>query len=83
MLGSDLRSAGSIHSDRWTGTAVALAEKEYLAVYPTVGWWKERRRLGRWNTRTRYALVVSIRTPGVETDIYTPVAIQLGIPIPI
>ncbi|WP_395854536.1 S8 family peptidase [Cystobacter fuscus] len=81
MFGSDLRSAGSLHSDRWTGTAVDLANKGFLAVYPTVGWWKERPRLGRGASRTRYALVVSIRTPGVDTDIYTPVAIQLGIPI--
>jgi hypothetical protein len=79
MFGSDLRSAGSLHSDRWTGTAVDLANKGFLAVYPTVGWWKERPRLRRGESRTRYSLVVSIRTPGVDTDIYTPVAIQLGI----
>ncbi|MDC0711002.1 S8 family peptidase [Stigmatella sp. ncwal1] len=81
LFGPDLRSAGSLHSDRWRGTAVDLANKGFLAVYPTVGWWKERPRLGRGETRTRYALVVSIRTPEVDTDIYTPVAIQLGIPI--
>lgn len=81
MFGENIRSAGSIHSDRWTGTAVELANKGSLAVYPTGGWWKERPRLGRSTARTRYALVVSIRTPEVDTDIYTPVAIQLGIPI--
>ncbi|QSQ21407.1 S8 family peptidase [Pyxidicoccus parkwayensis] len=81
MLGANLRSAGSIHSDRWRGTAADLAEKGHLAVYPTIGWWKERPRYKRWENRTRYALVVSIRTPGVATDVYTPVAIQLGIPI--
>ena len=52
-----------------------------IAVYPAIGWWRERHGLGKWNKRTRYSLVVSIRTPGVETDIYTPVAVQLGIPI--
>lgn len=81
MLGSDLRSAGSLHSDRWTGPAVDLADMGFLAVYPTVGWWKERPRLGRGETRARYSLLVSIRTPGVDTDVYTPVAIQLGIPV--
>ncbi|MGE6761213.1 S8 family peptidase [Corallococcus interemptor] len=80
-FGSDIRSAGSIHSDRWVGTAVDLANKHQLAVYPTVGWWKERPRLGRGEARTRYALLVSIRTPDVDTDIYTPVAIQLQVPI--
>jgi hypothetical protein len=82
-FGAQLRSGGSIHSDRWRGPAVDLARKGYLAVYPTVGWWKERPRYERWKNRTRYALVVSIRTPGVDTDIYTPVAIQLGIPVTI
>jgi hypothetical protein len=78
-FGPDIRSSGSIHSDRWTGPAVDLADKGYLAVYPTIGWWRERPRHERWMMRTRYALVVSIRTPGV--DVYTPVAIELGIPI--
>ena len=81
MFGSDIRSAGSIHSDRWKGTAIELANKRYLAVFPTIGWWREKPRHQRWKTRTRYSLVVSIRTPSVDTDIYTPVAIQLGIPI--
>lgn len=81
MFGAEIRSAGSIHADRWRGYAVDLADKGYLAVYPTIGWWREKPRHGRWRTRTRYALVVSIRTPGVETDIYTPVAVQLGIPV--
>jgi hypothetical protein len=31
----------------------------------------------------RYALVVSIETPGVETDIWTPVAQQVAVPIEI
>jgi hypothetical protein len=30
---------------------------------------------------TRYALVVSLETPGVETDIWTPVAQQVGVPV--
>jgi hypothetical protein len=80
-FGTNLRSAGSIHSDRWRGTARDLAKKGHLAIFPTIGWWRERPRHQRWNNRTRYALVVSIRTPGVDTDIYTPVAIELGIPV--
>lgn len=80
-FGPDIRSAGSIHSDRWVGSAIDLANKGLLAVFPTIGWWREKPRYQRWRQRTRYGLVVSIRTPGVETDIYTPVAIQLGIPV--
>lgn len=80
-FGVATRSAGSIHSDRWTGPATDLANKGHLAVFPTIGWWKERPRHRRWDKRVRYALVVSIRTPGVDTDIYTPVAIQLSVPV--
>lgn len=80
-LGPDLRTAGSLHSDTWRGPAIDLARRGVIAVYPTIGWWRERHGLGMWGKRTRYALVVSIRTPGIDTDIYTPVAVQLGIPI--
>jgi hypothetical protein len=37
----------------------------------------------RSNLGARYALVVSIETPGVETDIWTPVAQQIGVPVEI
>jgi len=81
VLGPDLRSKGSLHSDRWFGPAVELAAKDCLAVYPVVGWWRERPRFDRWSSRARYALIVSIRAPKVEADIYTPVAIRLGVPV--
>ena len=45
------------------------------------GWWRERPRLERWDETVRYALVVIINTPYMETDIYTPVAVQGGIPV--
>lgn len=73
LLGEKLRSLGSVHSDTWTGQAAELAERGYIAVYPVLGWWKERANLERWGKSARYALIVSIKTPDVETDIYTPV----------
>ena len=79
----EARNVGSIHSDIWQGTAADLATSNLIAVYPAVGWWRERHHLNRWSRRCRYALVVSINTPAIEVDIYTPVAIQLGIPVPI
>lgn len=78
VLGDRLRVLGSVHSDIWLGTATALAERGHVAVYPVLGWWKERPALERWGKAARYALVVSIRTPGVETDIYTPVLNQIA-----
>ncbi|ESS71663.1 hypothetical protein MGMO_93c00210 [Methyloglobulus morosus KoM1] len=81
QLGENLRSLGSIHSDIWYGSAAELAERGYIAVYPVIGWWKERANLERWGKHARYALIVSIKTPGVETDIYTPVENQISLPV--
>lgn len=81
VLGSDWRHRGSVHSDIWLGTAVELAEKNHIAVIPVGGWWRERKRLRRANSQLRYALVVTIRTPPNEVDIYTPVATEIGIPV--
>jgi hypothetical protein len=82
-IGPQLRHRGSIHSDRWRGTASQLAERNMIAVFPIVGWWRERHHLGRWNRAARYSLIVTLRTPSEEIDIYTPVAAQVGVQIEI
>ena len=81
MLGRSLRSTGSIHSDIWTGRAIELASREYVAVHPTIGWWNQRKHLEGWRKTARYSLVVTIATPEVEVDLYTPVANEIGVPI--
>jgi hypothetical protein len=80
-LGEQARNHGSIHSDILQGFAADLAERGVVAVYPVSGWWKDQPRRDRSQKGARYALVVSIETPGVETDIWTPVAQQVGVPI--
>lgn len=80
VVGPKQRRRGSIHSDTWSGIAADLAQRGHLAVYPVGGWWKERPHLGRWDRRVRYSLVVTIKTPEVEMDIYTPVAAQVAVP---
>lgn len=82
-IGGQARNVGSIHSDIWKGQAADLAASNKIAVYPAVGWWRERQHLGRWNKECRYSLLVSIYTPEQEVDIYIPVAIQLGITVPV
>jgi hypothetical protein len=82
-LGTNTPSNGSIHSNVWTGTAAQLANRSHVAVYPTLGWWKTRPKEARFDRSVPYSLVVSIETPGVETDIYTPVANQIGIGVPV
>lgn len=82
-IGSNTRNRGSIHSDLWEGTPAELASSSLIAVFPRIGWWRERSNLMKWDKKTRYALIVSIHTPVESVDIYTPVAIQVGTTIPV
>lgn len=77
-IGKQNRHKGSLHSDIWRGSAAALASRGILAVYPALGWWKTRYRLERYNKAVRYALVVSIRAPEVDVDLYNAVANQIS-----
>ena len=80
-LGSSLRThSGSIHSDVWEGRAADLATSKYIAVYPVIGWWRERHGLNKANTRTRYSLVISLSIDE-DIDLYTPIANALQVPI--
>ena len=82
-LGEQARNRGSLHSDILTCNAADVAERGVIAVYPVSGWWKDQPARDRSDLGARYALVVSIETPGVETDIWTPVAQQVGVAIAI
>lgn len=83
FLGPHARDFGSIHSDIWQGTAVELAAKDAIAVYPVGGWWKEKKYLNRYNAIAYYSLLVSIRVPGVEVDIYTPISNLVSLTVPL
>lgn len=72
-----------IHSDIWKGTAAEISTCNLIGVFPVVGWWRERHHLARCNRRTRFSLIVSLYTPSQTVDLYTPVAIKIGIGIPI
>lgn len=76
-----LTSLGSIYSDVWRGTAIDLASRGHLAVFPTMGWWNKRQQLNGWEKSANYSLIVTIETPEIETDLYTPVATEVGVPI--
>lgn len=81
LLGIKNRHRGLLHSDIWRGTAVDLAQRSEIAVFPTLGWWKTRPHLERFDSVARYALVVSIHAPETDVDLYTAVANQIGIPV--
>jgi len=77
------RNKGSIHSDIWVGTAADLSSSNLIAVFPSIGWWRERPHLEKVNNKTRYSLIVSIETQEQDIDIYTPVATKIEQQIPI
>ena len=71
-------AAGSLHTDMWKGTAVDLASKGAIAVYPVAGWWKSRPVHDQSGAGVDYSLVVSIESPDVEVDLWTPVSQQVA-----
>ncbi len=83
FIGVNNRSNGSIHSDYWEGTAADLATCNHIAVYPIIGWWREREHLGKVENKTRYSLIISIETPTQEVELYTNVKTMIEVPIEI
>ena len=83
FLGTTNRDVGSIHSDVMSCSAVDLCNTNYIAVYPVIGWWRERSYLGKFDSQMRYSLVVSISTPKNDVDLYTPIVTQIATTIPI
>jgi hypothetical protein len=81
LLGKQKRHHGSIHTDVWTGTAAALASRGMIGVYPAMGWWRTRPKLERGNSTARYALLVSIRAPETDVDLYSAIESQIQQPI--
>lgn len=80
-LGGRQRHRGSLHQDVWEGTAAELASRGFLAVYPSLGWWRTRPKQDRFNLPARYSLIVSIRTPETDIDLYNAVAAQIQTPV--
>jgi hypothetical protein len=83
ILGSQVRDKGSIHKDIWVGSAADLALRNQIAVYPVGGWWKNRKKLNRYDSSVRYSLIISIETNEADIDIYNNVLNQIKVSIPI
>lgn len=73
LLGPSSISAGSLHCDVWTGPAAELLSRELLCVKPVLGWWRSRAAKDVVNRKTRYSLVVTLKAPGVDIDLYSGV----------
>jgi len=78
-LGRTLRTKGSIHSDWWESTATEVAECGYVAVFPVSGWWRTRPHLDKINSRSRYSLIVTLRSEDEKVDLYTEILNQVAI----
>ena len=83
VIGKQNRHKGSLHSDMWQGTATELASRGLISIYPALGWWKTRPRLGCYDRSVRYTLVASIRAPEVDVALYSAIANQLTTPVAI
>ena len=79
VIGPQQRNRGSLHVDEWFGSAADLAARGCIAVYPIGGWWKDSPKKDRSENGVRYSLVVTVETEDVETDLWTPVAQQVGV----
>jgi hypothetical protein len=83
VIGANNRSNGSIHSDYWEGTAAELATCNLIAVFPIIGWWRERKHLGKVENSTRYSLIISLETSKQDVELYTTVKNMIEVPIEI
>jgi hypothetical protein len=82
LMGSQQQSLGSLHQDLWEGSAAELAASGVLAVHPVGGWWKNNsQRKDRIDMPVRYALIVSLQTAEQGVDLYTPIAVEMAVPI--
>ncbi|MDV6317836.1 S8 family peptidase [Chromohalobacter sp. HP20-39] len=80
LIGKQNRHKGSLHSDIWRGSAADLASRGIIGIYPAMGWWRTRPKLERYDSQARYALIVSIKAPDVDVDLYTAVANKVATP---
>lgn len=81
VLGTRNRHRGSLHSDIWRGQAADLASRGMLAIFPVGGWWKTRPKLERYDQHADYSLLVSIRAPEVDVELYTAIENQVKVAV--
>lgn len=81
LIGRQSRHRGSLHGDVWKGSAAELASRGHIGIYPALGWWRTRTALKQYDRAARYALVVSIKAPETDIDLYSEVANRIGTPV--
>ncbi|AUQ52341.1 hypothetical protein PhaeoP83_04123 (plasmid) [Phaeobacter inhibens] len=75
--------AGSLHCNEWTGPAAWLLARNLLCVKPVGGWWKNRADKKTRQQRTRYALVVSVKTANEDVELHTDINAIVSTAVPV
>lgn len=78
-VGIQLRSRGTVQSDRWRGRMSEIVGDKLIAIVPVLGWWDQRRTLK--TEEMRFSLLVSVFGPGVYSAIQPRVVAATAIPI--
>jgi len=79
----DAASSGSLHCNEWTGPAAWLLARNVLCVKPVGGWWKNRADKQTRQQKTRYALVVSVKTSRTDVTLHTDINAVVSGTVPI
>lgn len=74
-FGPNSISAGSLHCDVWTGSAIALAARDMICVKPVIGWWRQS--VANCKRSGRYALIATLSSPNLDIDLHTPIQISV------
>ena len=79
FTGRRLATAGNLIQDIWRGPAYRLADRQGISVAPIKGWWSDIRQSCRYQRSVRFSLIVSIKVPEGNTNIYR--AIKAAAPV--
>lgn len=83
VIGQNNRNRGSAHSECWVGNAADSAGSNIIGVFLASGWWKTSKHLRNASSTVRYSLVVSLSTLSEQIDLYTPIVMNIRVPIEI
>ena len=65
----------------YRSAVLPLAAGAGITLLGALGWWRTRPAQERYNLPARYSLIVSIRTPETDVDLYTPIADMIAAPV--
>jgi hypothetical protein len=78
-IGIQLRSRGTVQSDRWHGKMSELVGDKLFAIVPVLGWWDQRKTLR--TQEMQFSLIVSVFGPGVYAAIKPKIEAETAITI--